>query len=429
MPGTRRPRQRFRNSPPSVTREVVATSIGLQGDGLANGLHVPLALPGERLMVEAQGDRGRILTILEASAERIEPVCAHFGDCGGCALQHWSAGPYLAWKAERIRLALARVRLETEILPPFAAVPRTRRRVALHARRTGSSMVLGFKGRRSWQVVPIRQCAIAVPAIVSALPVLAELAEPFLEHPASAPILHVTATLTGLDIDVTGIERKSGGLSADARQAIAEIARRADMARVTLGGETLYQARRPEIRVGDAVVQIPPGAFLQAVPEAEAAMVRFALEAADGACKIADLYCGVGAFSLPLARIAPVMAADVSAQAIAALTSARGTTPGLKAIAATARDLDRRPVSAEELTDVDLVLFDPPRAGAETQVREIARSRTPRVIGVSCNPTTFARDARILADGGFRLVEVLPVDQFLWSPHIEMVGTFSREQD
>jgi 23S rRNA (uracil1939-C5)-methyltransferase len=165
------------------------------------------------------------------------------------------------------------------------------------------------------------------------------------------------------------------------------------------------------------------------VPEAEAAMVRFALEAADGARKIADLYCGVGAFSFPLARIAPVMAADVSAQAIAALTRARGRAPGLKAIAATARDLDRRPVSAEELTDVDLVLFDPPRAGAETQVREIARSRTPRVIGVSCNPTTFARDARILADGGFRLVEVLPVDQFLWSPHIEMVGTFSREQD
>ncbi|HEY1561702.1 MAG TPA: RNA methyltransferase [Caulobacteraceae bacterium] len=391
-------------------------------------MHVPLALPGERLMVEAQGDRGRIITILEASAERIEPVCTHFGECGGCALQHWSAGPYLAWKAERIRLALARVQLETEILSPFAAPPKTRRRVALHARRSGSRIVLGFKGRRSWRVIPIRQCAIAVPAIVSALPALAKLAEPFLEHPASAPILHVTATLTGLDIDVSGIERKSGGLSADARRAIAEIAHQADLARVTLAGEMLYQARQPEIRTGEAVVQMPPGAFLQAVPDAEAAMVRFALEVADGARKIADLYCGLGAFSFPLARIAPVMAADVSAPAIAALTRATGTTPGLKPIAATARDLDRRPVSAGELAGVDVVLFDPPRAGAEAQAREIARSRTPRVIGVSCNPTTFARDARILADAGFDLVQVLPVDQFLWSPHIEMVGNFSREQ-
>lgn len=428
MPGTIRQRQRLRTSAAPSWREVVAGSLGSQGDVLADGLHVPLALPGERLMVEAAGDRGHVIEVLEASVERIEPVCPHFGDCGGCALQHWSAEPYLAWKAERIRSALARARLETEILPPFAVSPGTRRRVALHARRTTAGVVLGYKARRSWQIVPIRQCEVADPAIVLALPALANLAGPFLEHPASAPTLHVTTTLTGLDVDVTGVERKSGGLSADARQAIAVVAGQTDVARVTLAGDILYQARQPAVRIGGAVVDLPAGAFLQAVPGAEAAMVSFALQAANGARRIADLYCGVGAFSFPLARIAPVMAADVSAAAIAALTRAMGTVPGLKAITAIARNLDRRPLSAEELASVDVVLFDPPRAGAEAQAREIARSRAPRVIGVSCNPTTFARDARILADAGFKLVQVLPVDQFLWSPHIEMVGTFSRER-
>ncbi len=405
------------------------TSIGAQGDGLADGVHVPLSLPGERLILDVEGERGRIVEILEASADRIAPACAHFGDCGGCALQHWSDAPYLAWKSDRIRTALARERLETEILPPFAAAPGTRRRVALHARRLGASIVLGFKARRAWRVVPIRQCVVADPAIVSVLPTLADLAAPFLAHPASAPTLHVTATLTGLDIDVTGVERKSGGLSADARQVIAGVAGRADLARVTLAGEILYQSRQAEVRVGEAVVQLPPGAFLQAAPHAEAAMARFAVEAAAGAHRIADLFCGVGAFSFPLASIAPVLAVDVSAPAIAALTRAVATAPGLKAITATARDLDRRPVSAEELAGVDVVLFDPPRSGAEVQAREIARSNAPSVIGVSCNPETFARDARILADAGFKLLRVLPVDQFLWSPHIELAGQFSREHN
>lgn len=427
MPGTSKQRRRLQpDSAPPARREVAVTAVGAQGDGLADGLHVPLALPGERLLVEAQGDRARIIDILGRSPDRISPICSHFGECGGCALQHWSPNPYLAWKSERIRLALARERLETEILTPFMVTPGSRRRVALHARRTGSGVDLGFKSRRSWQVVPIQHCAVADRTIVSALPELQGLASPFLEHRASAPTLHVTATLTGLDIDVTGVERKSGGLSADARMRIAVSARRADLARVTLAGETLYQARQPVVRMGEAIVDLPPGVFLQAVPEAEQAMVQFALEAAEGARRIADLFCGVGAFSFPLARIAPVIAADVSAPAIAALTRAIGTAPGLKAITATARNLDRRPISAEELTGVDTVLFDPPRAGAEAQARDVALSRTSRVIGVSCNPTTFARDARILADAGFTLVQVLPVDQFLWSPHIEMVGTFSR---
>ena len=178
--------------------------------------------------------------------------------------------------------------------------------------------------------------------------------------------------------------------------------------------------------MGEASVALPPGAFLQATPQAEAAMAAFAVEAASGARRIADLYCGVGAFTFPLATVAPVLAADAAAPAVAALLSATASAPGLKAITAEARDLDRRPILAAELKGVDVVCFDPPRAGAAEQAVEVGRSKAGRAIAVSCNPVTFARDARTLVDAGFRLERLKPVDQFLWSPHIELVGVFSR---
>jgi 23S rRNA (uracil1939-C5)-methyltransferase len=408
--------------------DLTIEGIGAQGDGLAGGLFAPLTLPGERVRVRvrASGDRAEVIEILSASPDRVSPPCPHFGDCGGCALQHWAWAPYLAWKVEQIRLALGRVGLETDILPPFVPPPGARRRLALHARREGRTVMLGFKARRSWRLASIDSCAIADPRLSCALPVLRRIAEPFLEHPRSAPTLHVTTTLTGLDIDVTGVERRSGGLSADARMRAARAAAEADVARVTLAGEAIYAARPALVRMGAATVALPPGAFLQAVPQAEAAMTAFAVAAAHGARRIADLYCGVGAFTFPLAAVAPVLAADAAGPAVAALTSAMASAPGLKVIAAQVRDLDRRPVLAPELKGIDVVLFDPPRAGAAAQCGEIARSRVERVIGVSCNAVTFARDARTLIDAGFNLDRVLPVDQFVWSPHIELVGVFSR---
>jgi 23S rRNA (uracil1939-C5)-methyltransferase len=401
-------------------------SMGARGDGLAADAFVPLTLPGEWVLAQVAGDRGEIVEILQASPERVAAPCPHFGDCGGCALQHWAPGPYLAWKREQVRLALARVRIETDILPPFAAPAGSRRRLALHARRLGKTIVLGFKARRAWRVVDLTDCVIADPRITSALPALRRLAEPFLEHPKSAPTLHVTLTQTGLDIDVTGVERRGGGLSADARMRAARTAALADVARVTLAGEMIYGARPALVRLGEATVALPPGAFLQAVPQAERVMGDFILDAARGARRLADLHCGVGSFSFRMAGLGPVLAADASAPAIAALRAAASSAPGLGAISATTRDLDRRPVLADELKKVDVVVFDPPRAGAAVQSAELARSAVARVIGVSCNAATFARDARTLVDGGFTLERVLPVDQFLWSPHIELVGVFSR---
>jgi 23S rRNA (uracil1939-C5)-methyltransferase len=414
--------------PLTGTRDIHIDRVGAQGDGIGDGgVFVPLTLPGEQVRVFPEGTRAELDSILSASPDRIAPPCPHFGDCGGCSLQHWSAGPYLAWKRDRVIEALSRESLETEVLAAFASPPGSRRRLALHARPGGKAgALLGFKGRRSWKLAPLDVCTIADPRLVAAFPALRLLARPFLEHPKSAPTLHVTVTRTGLDVDITGVERRSGGLSADARVRAAQAAEAGNFARVTLAGEAVYGARQAVVTLGPASVALPPGAFLQAVPQAEAAMAAFAVEAVSGAARIADLYCGVGTFTFRLAQVGTVLAADSSAPAIAALKAAGGSAPGLKSISAEARDLARRPVLARELAKIDAVVFDPPRAGAMEQAREIGLSKVGRVVGVSCDPATFARDARILVDAGFTLERVLPVDQFLWSPHVELVGVFSR---
>ena len=410
-------------------RELEIERVGGHGDGVAGGpVYVPGVLPGERVRARVAGERADEVEVLAVSPERVAPPCPHFGVCGGCALQHWASAPYLAWKAEQIRLALAHERIETWILPPFTAPPGSRRRLALHARQGRGGAEIGFKARRSWKLTPIEVCPVADPRLVAAFAPLRTLAAPLFEHPKSAPTLHVTLTATGLDIDITGVERRAGGLSGDARARVADAAGAADFARVSLNGEILYRARAPMVRIGRAMVALPPGAFLQAVAEAEVAMAAFVREALAGAKAVADLYCGVGAFALRLAEDAPVAAYDVAGPAIAALRAAHGGTPGLKAIAADARDLVRRPVLAAELARVEAAVIDPPRAGAAEQHRELAKSKLARVAGVSCNPATFARDARILTDAGFTLTRVLPVDQFLWSPHVELVGVFERNR-
>lgn len=405
--------------------------VGGQGDGVAETpdgpVFAPLTLPGETIRGEVLDGRVAAFDLVEASPERIAPVSPHYGDCGGCALQHWAAEPYLGWKREQVRLALAREGLETEIEATVATPPGSRRRLALHARRgPDGRVILGFKARKSWRLVEITACPVADPRIVAAIPALTRVAEPFLEHPKSAPTLHVTLTLDGLDVDVTGVERKGGGLSADARMRAIQAAAQAGLARLSLAGETLVMERRPHIAFGPAIVPLPPGGFLQAVPQAEAAMVERAVAAVKGAKKIADLFCGAGAFTFPLATVAPVLAADASAAGIAALKAGMGSVQGLKPITAEARDLFRRPLAPYDLRGCDAVVLDPPRAGAAEQTAQVAQSKAAVVVGVSCNPVTFARDARLLVDAGFRLERVTPIDQFLWSAHVELVGVFRR---
>lgn len=405
-----------------------------QGDGVARGadgstVFVPLTLPGEEVEAEVVDGRGELLAVHAASGERVAPPCPHFGDCGGCALQHWADAPYLDWKRAQVVHALAREGLEAEVAGTAATPPHVRRRVALHARRRADgSTALGFKARKSWRVVGLRTCVIADPRIVAALPALSEVAAAMFEHPKSAPSLHVTVTDAGLDVDVTGVERRTGGgLSGDGRARAIAAAARADLARLSVAGEVLVMRRPPTVRFGKAQVVLPPGGFLQASPEAEAIMVAEVVAAAQGAKRIADLFCGAGTFTFPLAEIAPVLAADAGADAVAALNAGRRTATGLKTIEASARDLFRRPLSPFDLKGVDVAVLDPPRAGAIEQTRQLVDARkVARVAYVSCNPATFARDAAALVAGGYRLDRVLPVDQFLWSGHVELVATFAR---
>jgi 23S rRNA (uracil1939-C5)-methyltransferase len=407
----------------------LVADLGALGDGrlAENGAHLPLVLAGETVRARIVGDRAELLEVLTPSLERVEPSCPHFGACGGCALQHWKIDRYRAWKLEALSDLLMRAGFDVPVTLGFAAEPGQRRRAALHARPGGRDAArLGYKMRRSWALVPIAACPVADPRLVAAFPALARLAAPLFEHPKSAPTLHATLTETGIDVDITGVEARSGGLSGDARVRVAQAAKAADLARVTLDGEGLYQERQPLVRFGATAVALPAGGFLQAVAAAETEMARLAVEAAAGARRIADLYCGAGAFALRLAEVAPVFAADMSAGAVAALRAAQGSTPGLKGVVAEARDLGRRPVLAVELKGVDVVVFDPPRAGAPEQAREIAASKAGVAVAVSCNPATFVRDAQTLTAGGFRLEAVTAVDQFLWSPHMEVVGVFRR---
>ena len=424
----RRPRPAPAPKPQGPPAEFRIEQVGGEGDGVAPGpVFVPFALPGETVLAAGGGERRELVEVLTVSPQRTEPPCPHFFACGGCALQLWAHEPYLAWKVARLAGTLGKERLETEILPAYAEAPGARRRVALHARRGSREAArLGYKIRKSWDLVDIAVCPIADSRIQAAIPQLKRLAAPLFEHPKSAPTLHVTATDTGLDVDISGVERRSGGLSADARMVLAARAAEAGFARVTLDGEMAYGERTPEVQLGPARVRLPPGAFLQATPGAEAAMAAFVAESAAGATRIADLYCGVGTFTFRLAEVAPVQAADFAADSVQALLAALATAPGLKGVSAEARDLVRRPVLAEELKKVDVAVFDPPRAGAAEQTAELARSKVARVVAVSCNPATFVRDARRLVDAGFRLERLLPVDQFLWSPHIELCAVFQR---
>lgn len=405
------------------------TRMGLQGDGIAetaNGLvFVPGALPGETVEAEVANGRAETFDLTVASPDR-QPIHSEtYAECGVAPLQHWADAPYLAFKREVVLAALQREGIETLVEATVAVPPASRRRLALHARKgPNGRVILGFKARRSWRVVELTDCPVSDPALVAALPSLRAVAAPFLAHPKSAPTLHITLTETGLDVDVTGVEKKS--LNADMTSRAIAAAAEANLARLSLDGDTLVMARQPRVAFGRASVPIPPGAFLQAAPAAEAAMVERAVVAVKGAKKVADLFCGAGTFTFPLAEVATVTAADSSAAAIAALKAGVSTAQGLKSIDAQARDLFRRPLSPFDLKGCEAIVLDPPRAGALEQTQQLPGTKASVVVGVSCNPVTFARDARFLIDAGFSLDVVTPIDQFLWSTHVELVGVFRR---
>ena len=406
-----------------ATRELTILALNDRGEGVAgDGTIVPGALPGERARVEMAGKRARLCETLEPSRERIAPFCRYFGVCGGCAAQHMSAALYRAWKRENLVGALKRARVEAEVGALIDAHGEGRRRATLHARFAPDGRErVGFMRARAHDIVAIDACPLFSPAMNGAIAAARALAGDL--RGFGKPLdIQATATLGGLDFDLRG----AGALDAPARRKLAKTADRLDLARVSNHGEVVVERRAPQVAFGRALITPPPGGFLQATLAGERALAEGAGAALQGARRVADLFCGAGAFALRLAEGHEVFAADADAAAIAALKRAAAEARGLRAVDAETRDLFQRPLRGQELDAFDGVLFDPPRVGAEAQARALAASRTPIVVAISCNAESFARDARILIAGGYAIGEVTPLDQFRFSPHVEILATFRR---
>jgi len=408
-----------------MSLEMEIARLGAQGDGIAEGpdgpLFVPFTLPGERarVVVSEDGKHAALLEVLDPSPERIDPVCPHFGTCGGCALQHFEEGAYLAWKRELVVQALRSRGLDAEVEDVRPVSLGSRRRATFSLGRDGQGVVLGYRRARSHDLIDIEMCPILSPGIVARLPKLKAALAPLLGGKREARV-GVTETETGLDIVVEGVRPKESALVRLAGEAGA-----LGVARITVGGEGLMLAP-PTVRFGPAQVKLAPGAFLQASPQAEAVMTALVTDAVAGAKRIADLFAGLGTFTFGLAQTSAVDAYETDEAALGALVEAARHTPKLKPVRALARDLFRSPLGGKDLDRYDAVVFDPPRAGAAAQSELLAKSKVKRLVAVSCNPGTLARDLRLLVDGGYRLTRVVPVDQFLFSSHVEVVAHLTR---
>ncbi len=400
--------------------------LGARGEGVSKGrkglIFTPFALPGETIRAEVDGERGKLVEVLTPSPDRVAALCPHFTHCGGCAVQTLRQPAYGEWKRGLVVDALRNAGVEAKVGALVAAWGAGRRRVTFHSRndQRGEPHV-GFMQARSHRIYEIDACPILAPGLAGALPAARRVADILKSLDKPLDIV-VTASLNGLDLDIRGC----GKLDFALEQALIAAAQDLDFARLSNHGQPLVERRAPDIAIGRARVSPPPGAFLQATEAGEEALARLVLEAVGAAKKTADLFCGVGAFALRLAETADVLCAESEESALAAALRGGRATVGLRRMTGEARDLFRRPLRAEELAPFAAVVFDPPRAGAEAQARELARSGVPTVVGVSCNAQTFARDAKILLDGGYALEHVTPVDQFLFSPHVELVGVFRK---
>jgi 23S rRNA (uracil1939-C5)-methyltransferase len=403
-------------------------AMGARGEGVAAGddgpVYAPLTLPGEVVRARVAGGRASAIVVETRSPERVPAPCAHFGRCGGCQLQHWAEAPYLAWKHAQVVHALERRRLETSVDAIIVASGEGRRRAGFHAQRADGGTRLGFVERGGARIEPLRACPVLAPALACALPALQALAEAF--APARGEIvLQCLATESGLDVSIKGAGRP-GALERRQLEAAAALADRHDLARLSFDGEPVAARRTPLLTMGRARVAPPPGAFVQATAAGERALVELVCAALAGAERVADLFCGVGTFALPLADRTEVHGADGDAEMTAALKRAADALGGLRGVTVERRDLLRAPLAALELKRFDAVVFDPPRAGARQQAEQIGASRARKVAAVSCDPATFARDVRVLVDAGFTLTKVTPIDQFRWTPHVEIVGVLER---
>jgi 23S rRNA (uracil1939-C5)-methyltransferase len=403
-------------------------SLGHEGDGIAETasgqrVFIPFTLPGEVVTADIDGERGHLVEILTPSPDRIEPACKHFTVCGGCSLQHWAPEKYQAWKRDIVVHAFAQRGIDVDVNPVVPVAPQTRRRAVFTVTRGDKGLVLGFNKRDSHEVLAVDECPLLVPEIETRRDKLAALANRLVDQGKRARMT-VVSTDTGLDVTLDGA-RTPG--RAD-YEALGRAAVDGAICRLTVEGAEIVMSRMPEIRNDPIVLYPSPGGFLQATAPSELAMADLVDAAVGKSGPVLDLFSGIGTFSLKLARRFAVLAVEGETQLLQALDRSMRFSTNIRAVTTRRRDLFLNPMVPVELKEFKAVVFDPPRAGAKAQAEMLAKSVVPRIVGVSCNPATLARDARILIDGGYRLTSVTPVDQFLWSGHIEVVATFELDR-
>lgn len=399
--------------------------LGHLGDGIAQGpegpIFVPQTLPGEELEGELVGNRFENPRIVTPSVNRKKPPCSHARSCGGCLMQHAADDFVASWKTDIVRGALAGQGLDAPFRETLTSPPRSRRRATVAARRTKGGVLMGFHARASDTLIAVPNCQLLHPDLMAAFPALEGLVR--LGGSRTTELaLTVTRSMAGPDVTVTGGKPLNSALHME----LARWAEANNIARLTWEGEVIALRAQPMQRFGRALVAPPPGAFLQATVEGEAALLAAVIDAVGPARRVVDLFAGCGTFALPLAERAEVHAVEGDAAMTAALEKGWRTAEGLKKVTVEARDLFRRPLEPDEFKNVDAIVIDPPRAGAEAQIETIARTKVPVIAAVSCNPITFARDARVLVQAGWRLDWVQVVDQFRWSAHVELAAKFSR---
>jgi 23S rRNA (uracil1939-C5)-methyltransferase len=403
-----------------MTQTHTIDRLGHHGDGIAPGpVFAPGALPGEVVTGRLDGQRLTDLRIVTPSPHRRKPPCPHARACGGCALQQADDAFVAGWKQDVVRLALQGQGLDAPFRPIVTSPPHSRRRATLSGRRGKAGAALGFHMRGSDQLIPVPDCQLLHPDLRASFPALAAITETCASRKAEVS-LSITTTLTGPDVVVTG----GKALDVSLWQDLAALAEAHGLARLTYDGETIALRSQPLVQMGTARVPVPPGAFLQATEQGEAALLAAVRDAIGPARRVIDLFAGAGTFTLPLAETAEVHAIEGDAALTAALEAGARGTPGLKRITVETRDLFRRPLMPAELR-ADAVVIDPPRAGAEAQTEQITQAQVPVIAYVSCNPATFARDARVFLAAGYGLDWVQVVDQFRWSTHVELAARLS----
>ena len=396
--------------------------LGHRGDGITEeGYFAPLTLPQERISAEAEGKLLSNVKILEPSEHRVKAPCPHFKSCGGCALQHASDSFVANWKVDVVRKALAAHGIETDLRPCLTSPTHSRRRASFSARRTKKEALAGFHARGSDVVIDIEHCVLIRPELRVARGLVKALAITGASRKGEITV-QINTSEAGLDVEVRG-----GKLLDTALQlSLAQAAEKFSLARLSWEDDVIALRAPPIQRFGRARVVPPPGAFLQATKEGEGALLKSVQTIVVDARSIVDLFSGCGTFSLPIAETKEVHAVESEKTMVQAMDAGWRKAEGLKKLTHEVRDLYRRPLLVDELKRFDAAVIDPPRAGAEAQVRELAKSGLKTIAYVSCNPISFARDGAILREAGYNLAFVQTVDQFRWSSHVELVGAFVK---